>query len=250
MATTLLARLIAICLASLRLGPLLVFSPPFSLVKMPTSARFIIAVGLAASMPISELEQRLLLSRQGVLFAGLHELALGLVLMLALQLAFGAIGVAGRALDIQIGFGLASVLDPTTNAQMPLIEAVLTYAAAAVFFTTSAPGDLFAILVESFQRFPIGGDSVPISPGGVLDFLSTVSVLSLGLVGLAMLVLFLIDASVAMLSRTLPQMNVLVLGFQVKALAALFLMPMVVGLSGAGVVRILRLAIENTLPAH
>jgi len=58
------------------------------------------------------------------------------------------------------------------------------------------------------------------------------------------LLLFLIDAVVAMVSRTLPQMNVLMLGFQVKSLAALFLLPATLGLGLATLARIVRLAIE------
>lgn len=246
MATALIARLVAIFLGSLRLGPLLTFAPPFSLVRMPTPARMVIAVGLAAAMPLSPVVERLLLTRQGILNAAVHEVVMGLMLMLGLQFAFAAIGVAGRALDIQIGFGLASVIDPTTKAQMPLIESFLTYAAAAVFMGTSAPGDLYAVLTDSFTRFPIGGALPVLAPGGMVDFLGTVSVLALGLVGLVLVVLFLIDATVALISRTLPQMNVLVLGFQVKALAALALLPAMIGLSGAGILRILRLAIDAT----
>jgi len=248
MATAFIARLIAICLASLRLGPMLVFSPPFSLVRMPAPARLIIAIGLASAIPISTVDAHALVSQQMVILIGLHEVAMGVMLMLALQLAFATIAMAGRALDIQAGFGLASVIDPTTKAEMPLIETIVTYAAAAVFFTTSAPDDLYAILVDSFSRYPMSADIAPLATGGLLDFLSAICVLSIGLIGLALLILLLIDLAVALISRTLPQMNVLVLGFQIKAMAALALLPIVIGGSGAGILKILRLAIDNTPP--
>jgi len=248
LATVLIAHVIAICLASLRLGPLLAFAPPFSLVRMPGPARFVIVVGLSAAMPLSDWQQRLLMTRQGVITGAFHELAMGLVLALALQWAFAMIGMAGRALDIQVGFGLASVVDPESKAQMPLIETIFVYAAAAVFFATSGPRDLFAVLVASFDRYPILGASVPIAPGGLMEFISVAGLLAFTIVALAVLVLFLIDLSIALLSRTLPQMNVLVLGFQAKTLAVLALLPMSVGLSGAVIVRLLRLAVDKTLP--
>lgn len=250
MGTSLIAHLIAICLASLRLGPVLTIAPPFSLVRMPAPARFVIVVGLSAAMPLTELQQRLLMTRQGVLMGAIHELVMGLVLALALQFAFTMIAMASRALDIQVGFGLASVVDPETKAQMPLIETIFTYAAAAVFFTTGGPRDLFAVLVASFDRYPILGPLAPIAPGGLMEFVSVAGLLSFSIVGLAVLVLFLIDLSIAFVSRTLPQMNVLVLGFQAKSLAALVLLPMVVATSGAVIARLLRLAIDNTLPMH
>jgi flagellar biosynthetic protein FliR len=51
---------------------------------------------------------------------------------------------------------------------------------------------------------------------------------------------------IAALSRTLPQMNVLVLGFQVKSIATLVLLPVVLAWSSAAILRILRLALEAT----
>jgi flagellar biosynthesis protein FliR len=249
-ATYLIAHLVAVCLASLRLGPVLAFAPPFSLVAMPAPARVVIVAGLSAAMPLSDPELRMMLSRQAVMTGAFHELAMGLMLALALQFAFAMIAMAGRALDIQVGFGLASVVDPATKAQMPLIETILTYAAAAVFFTTNGPRDLFAVLIASFVRYPIMGPLAPIAPGGLMEFIGVAGMLSLALVGVALLVLFLIDLSIALLSRTLPQMNVLVLGFQAKSLAALVLLPMVVGTSGAVIARLMWLAVQNTMPAH
>jgi flagellar biosynthetic protein FliR len=48
------------------------------------------------------------------------------------------------------------------------------------------------------------------------------------------------------MSRTLPQMNVLVLGFQVKTLALLVTLPFVFAFSGSLFLRLMRLAIEVT----
>ena len=163
---------------------------------------------------------------------------------LALQLAFAMIATAGRALDIQAGFGLAYLIDPTTKAQMPLIGALFTYAAAAVFFATGGPQDVLAIFAASFAAMPLGSAMGPDAIQHVTSYLGTVSVLALGLAGLATVVLFLIDLVVAMLSRTLPQMNVLLLGFQIKTIATLLLLPATLGLSAAVITSILRLALE------
>jgi flagellar biosynthetic protein FliR len=66
-------------------------------------------------------------------------------------------------------------------------------------------------------------------------------------VGGAILVLFVADLSIAMLSRTVPQMNVLVLGLQVKSLLILLVMPAVFGVSGALLVRMARMTLEGIL---
>lgn len=239
---------LSVLLASLRLGPMLAFAPPFTLVRMPMMVRAALVVALSAifvraSGPVSLAA----LGEPAIIGAAAGELALGIALALPLQLAFAAIAMAGRALDIQAGFGLAFVIDPTTKAQVPLVGALFTYAAAAVFFTTSGPHDLVAVLSASFDRMPIGAALAPGRIDRMLSFLGTVSIIAIGLVGLAVLVLFLIDLSIAMLARTLPQMNMLVLGFQVKAMVTLIILPATLALAGAGLVRIIRLALEAML---
>lgn len=241
------SHLLALMLGALRLGPTLAFAPPFTLVRVPPTARVVLTVGLAASIPALRSASSQLVVGPGLIPLAAAELAMGVTMALALQLAFALIAMAGRALDIQAGFGLAFLIDPTTRAQTPLIGAVFGYAAAAVFFTTSGPGDLVAVFASSFEQIPLGGAGAPSDLGPLISYLAILSVLSLGLVGLATTALFLIDLVVAMLSRTLPQMNVLVLGFQLKAMATLVLLPVTLALAGAGIARILRLATETML---
>lgn len=113
-----------------------------------------------------------------------------------------------------------------------------------MFFATSGPYDVLATFALSFQRIPVGQALTTPNVTELIAFLGTVSITALGVVGLAMLILFMVDVVIAMLSRTLPQMNVLVLGFQVKSIAALFLLPATLALGLATIARIIRLAIE------
>lgn len=242
----LVADLHRVLLASMRIGPLFAFAPPFTLLRVPTPIRLLLVLALSAAL-LRLSPGPTPTAMPGFLVAALGELSLGIGLALALQLAFSAIGMAGRALDIQAGFGLAFLIDPTTKAQTPLIGAIFSYAAAAVFFATSAPYDLLATLALSFEKIPLGTAFAARSLGDLVAFFGAVSILALGIVGLAMLILFLIDLVIALMSRTLPQMNVLVLGFQVKSLATLFLLPATIGLSLASIARIVRLATETMI---
>jgi len=241
------SQIAAVILAALRLGPTLAFAPPFTLVKLPAPVRAVLLVTLAAAMLPSIGPARHPANPAALISAGLGELAVGVAMALALQLAFALIAMAGRALDIQAGFGLAFLIDPTTRAQTPLIGALFTYAAAAVFFATSAPHDLIRTFALSYEQIPMGTAGTPEEIGSLLGFLGAASMLALGLVGLAMTVLFIVDLVVALLSRTLPQMNVLVLGFQVKAMVTILILPATIGLASAGIVRLIRLATEAML---
>ncbi len=237
--------LLHVMLASIRLVPVLGFSPPFTMIKIPSQMRVLVAITLAAAIVGTEPSAALANAGTGeIVQTAASELAIGIAMALALQLAFAAIGFAGRALDIQAGFGLAFLIDPTTRAQVPLIGALFTYAAAAIFFATEGPYDVFAAFSASFRAMPVGSLFTPPGIDGLLALISSLWVVSLGVAGLGMFVLLLIDIAIAMLSRTLPQMNVLVLGFQVKSIVSLLLLPATLALGASAIARILRLAIE------
>lgn len=231
-------------LVSLRLAPALAFAQPFSLIRIPVTVRILIAIGLA--LWLVDARPALTADRlAGHGFIGLMagELAIGISIALALQLAFGAILWAGGVLDFQAGYGLATLADPTTREEMPLAGTVLVYGAAALFFTTGGQYDLLALWVASIETMPVGYGLLTPDMAALGSYIGTVFILAIGLVGAAMLAIFLADIVIAFLSRTLPQMNVLLLGFQVKAMLLLVTLPLAIALAGALFLRILRLAV-------
>lgn len=238
-------QLIAALLLSLRLAPTLAFAPPFTLMRVPLIVRVFLSLSLAFWIAAAHGAAPVFTGAQ-VVGAALSELLFGVALSLPLQLAFAAILTAGRTLDFQVGFGLAVLADPTLRTQMPLVGALFGYAAGAVFFMTTGPADLVAIWGQTLDRIPIGAFALSTDLNELLTYISTVFKLAIGLVGGVVFAVFLIDIAVALMSRTLPQMNVMVLGFQLKTLALLLTLPLVFGFSGALFLRMMRLAIVMT----
>lgn len=240
---------LAIMLVTLRLGPSIAFAPPFTLFRVPITVRVLLAISLSIW---------LVASRPGLVVAAgeaesfallvFGELLVGVGLALGLQLAFAAIVWAGRALDIQAGFGLAMLADPTTNARIPLAGTILSYGAGMIFFAIGAHYDLIALWAASFDALPIGYQLLQPDIGAIAGVMSTLFLLSVGLVGISMLAIFLTDLTIAFLSRTLPQMNVLLLGFQVKAMVMLVTLPICLTFALGIYLRIIRIAV--TEPAN
>ena len=240
--------LVATLLVSLRIGPVLMFAPPFTYLRIPSSVRLILCFALAAWLVAANPTETI--SSAGapniLITGGFSELLLGIAMSICLQLAFAAILTAGRAIDFQAGFGLAVLADPTLRTQMPLIGTLLAYAAGIVFFSTEGPADFLAIWSRSIEQLPLGTYSATAGVPVLLQYVSSVFVLAFGLAGLVLLALLLVDIAIAFLSRTLPQMNVLMLGFQVKTITLLVTLPFVFSLSGSLFLRIVRLAIDTT----
>lgn len=235
-------------LAALRLAPALSFAQPFTLIRIPVLLRVLLSLMLASAVvqagPPSDLAA-LPADTLVALMAG--ELFIGIVIALVLQAAFAAVLVAGRAIDIQAGFGLALLADPANRGQMPLIGTIFAYLTAAIFFTSGGVNELLGVWALSFRAVPLGSFINWIDVMAMAALFSSVFFVALGLAGTVLLTLFMIDLTVAATSRTLPQVPVLLIGFQVKTLAVLLTLPLAIALSGSLYLRLIRLALEAPL---
>lgn len=242
-------QIISILLLSLRIAPSFAYAPPFTLLRSPVLIRVLLALSLAAWLaltnPTTTYQSGFDLNELPIMAMG--ELLTGLVFMLALQWMNAAILMIGRAVDIQTGFGLALLIDPATRSQRPLIGTIFAYALGAVFFSLGAPLDLLALWNESITQVPIGSMINDFNITTLLSFIALVFGMATGLASVIFLTLFLIDLTVAFLSRTLPQMNVLLIGFQVKTLAVLITLPTAIAYSSTIYIRMVRLSLA-TIP--
>ena len=241
--------LIMVLLVSLRIVPTLAFSPPFTLIRVPATVRLILCLSLSAWIVSAHPAQTsaIDLEKIGMLSVAMSELMIGLALALALQLAFAALMTVGRTIDLQAGYAFAVIADPTSRSQMPLIGMIFAYAAAAVFFATDGPENLLAIWSVSLEHVPLGAGLGKEALPNLAGYMGSIFVVAFGGGGLVLLVLLMIDFSIALVSRTLPQMNVMFLGFQVKALATLIVLPIALAGSAALFVRMFRFALDTML---
>ncbi len=240
---------ISCLLLGLRIAPVFALAPPFTLMRLPRLVRplmgFALAICLVGAFPREAMLADT--SLYGIVAAALRELTLGLTIALAFHLVFGALYLAGRTIDIQAGYGLATLIDPTTRAQTPLAGMLFALAAGAVFFAMDGHLELVRFIAASLDVVPLGGWSMPHSIARLTAFMSLIFLAAFGIAGASVLALFLVDMVIALLSRTVPQMNVLVLGFQVKTIVLLLVLPLSFGAGGTLFVRLMATTLQ-TLP--
>jgi flagellar biosynthetic protein FliR len=150
-------------------------------------------------------------------------------------------------LDLQAGFGLSNLVDPTTQTQAPLTGTIFTLAAGMVFFALNGHLDLLRLFAASLEVAPLGQAGGLVSPARLGALASTLFVVGLGVAGASMIVLFLADIGVALVSRTAPQMNALMFGIQVKSLILLLTLPICIGGSLALFARLSAIALHSVL---
>jgi flagellar biosynthesis protein FliR len=227
-------------LLSLRLGPVFTLAPPFAQLNVPLRVRVVLVLSLAASLAaISPAAQA-----TSLITASATELFLGMLLAFGFQAGFAGLDFAGRALDVQAGYGLALVIDPATHNQAPLFGTLLTLVASLVFFLANGHLELMRVLGVLTRMMPPGSALLPVIPAKLMAFLGTSMLIGVGAVAAPMVALFLVDVVIAYLSRALPQINALLLGLQVKTMVTLVVASAAVGLSGPVILRLIRRSLD------
>ncbi len=236
-----LSTWVAACLLTgLRITPVFAFAPPFTLVRLPALFRLLFGLGLAATLVSAHLVPPPNLTSLAVMAAaGARELTLGLTILLAFQAAFAGLYMAGRSLDIQAGFGLALLIDPTSQSQTPFVGTLFAYAAGALFFAMDGHIEVLRFLAATYDAIPLGTFVLPHTIARFAAFMTVMFSGALGIAAGAMLALFLVDLAIAVMSRTLPQMNVLILGFQLKTIVLLATLPLSFSLAGILILRLM-----------
>lgn len=210
--------LLSVLLVSIRLGWFF-FSTPLGLLGfLPTRIKLYMVVVLSAVL-VSFMDVTPLNMPQNVIelaLMGLNELVLGFVLVLGLYLAFAAFNVGGRILDFQSGFASANLFNPGTNSQEPLLGTVITLTAAVWFFWAGGHHYILKMLAVSLQVVPIGQPIGDLFLPSIVKQLGVMFGYALVLISPVLVVLFLMDTSIAVMSRSMPQMNVYFLFLPLK----------------------------------
>ncbi len=158
------------------------------------------------------------------------ELLIGLCLGLGMVILFAGLQIAGALIGRLGGLMLANVFDPTMDTEVPLFSRLLFLTAMAVFVCIGGHRMLMAALLDTFAALPPGGGAVPLSVADALVTLVSQSFL-LGIRAALPLVtaLLLSTLVLGLISRTLPQLNILMVGFGMNAMLSFAILGVTLG---------------------
>lgn len=153
------------------------------------------------------------------------EMMVGWVIGLGSRLIFAAVELGGEIVGLQMGFGIANVLDPNSNQPVPLIEQFYTLLATLVFFGIHADHLVIRALVQSFTLLP----PMTFTPMGVPIGLLVQAVGQLFVIGMRIAVpvtiaLLLANVALGIISRVVPQMNVWLMSYPITISLGLLIM--------------------------
>jgi len=161
-------------------------------------------------------------------YYALTELVIGFLLGFVALLAFSAISMAGQLIDTHIGFGLVHMLDPQSGMEVTLMGKFKNILAIIIFFTIDGHHTLISIIVESFNIIPAGNVKIEtvIALGMIelfVDYFIFALIIAIPIIAASIIV----EMVFGIIVRTVPQMNIFVLGIPIKiviGLVALYLL--------------------------
>lgn len=224
----------AVLLVSMRVGALLLLTPLFSVGNVPIRVRvlFVLALATLLTLGLQPSLQEVPETLPELVLAAVNELLLGAALAFGVFAAFGAFMFGGRLLDFQMGFGIAAVIDPATSNQNPLIGTALNLMAVTAFFLLDGHHMMIRGLAYALERVPLGSSMMAIGMEAMLVQFGTMFVYGLAIVAPAVVALLLVDVGMAVAARTMPQVNMFIVGLPIKIFVGLALLALSLGYMG------------------
>ncbi|MCY6483696.1 fused FliR family export protein/FlhB family type III secretion system protein [Clostridium aestuarii] len=183
---------------------------------LPASIAFMLLPGIDYS------SVNLINSNFQLMVFGITEITTGLTLGFITTLCFYCIRYAGSMMDMQVGFAMLSMFDPSANSNVTLIERILYWLSLIIFLIIDGHHMLIKTLVETFDVIHIGKFILSQkSAMHVIEVFIKYFELGLRIAIPIVLIIILTDLTMGLVARTVPQLNVMILGMPVKILLGL-----------------------------
>jgi flagellar biosynthesis protein FliR len=218
----LLPWIVSVALLTVRLTVAVALSPALSAYGTPATVRIALTLVLAAltfayraAVPAAA---AWVADPALLVLPVLAEVFIGALLGLGVHVVLAALALAGRLMDVQVGFSIGSVFDPVTRTSSNVLGSMTGLLGVTLFFVSDAHLQLAQLVSQSVDVLPLG--EMPTLNDPMRPILAAGSMFALGLAFAAPLAmaLLLTDVAIGVASRNMPQINVLILAMPVKVI--------------------------------
>ena len=151
------------------------------------------------------------------IFVVTKEFIVGIIIGFISYMIFSTILLAGQIIDNAIGFGIANVIDPMSEIQVPLLGNFLYLYMLVIFFATDAHHTLIRAVVYSYKVVPLGYSNIlPKLSQKFITFFIELFVIGIEISLPILMSMLIVDIILGILSRAVPQMNVFMVGIPIK----------------------------------
>ncbi|MCF7970911.1 MAG: flagellar biosynthetic protein FliR [Methylococcaceae bacterium] len=221
----LLAKIALFFWPFVRISSLFMAISIFSAKSTPVKFRLLISLFITwVVMPfIPPLPDVPLMSYEGIMVT-IQQMAIGLASAFILQMVFAILLVGGQSIAYSMGLGFASMVDPASGVQVPVVAQILVISGSLFFLSVNGHLLLIELLVESFKTLPI--DVIGLTKADLWAIIIWSGQMFAGGVLLALpimsTVLF-VNVSFGVASKAAPQLQIFGVGFPITIMMGLVL---------------------------
>ena len=214
-----------------RLAGMMLYAPLFGSARVPRRLRVLLvlitAMGMTATVPpLKAIPQ----TAWGVAAGIAGELAFGLAMGMVMSFVFIAIQWAGEIIGQQMGFNLSEVFDPQFGAQSSIIGDAYFMLATVIFLLVGGHRAMLQGVHDSFKVLPLLSLGIDRSLfDWIVKLFSASTILAFRLAGPMLVTMLVVDLSLGLIGKTMPQMNVMAAGLNLRS--AIGILVVVIGLT-------------------
>ncbi len=204
-----------------RIAALIATAPILGDATVPRRVRIGLAVftTIVIAPTLTRIPGVALLSGDGFMLVA-RQILIGAAMGFSIRLAFAAVEYAGDVIGLQMGLGFATLVDPETNDQTPMIGSLLRYFASLAFLAANGPLMMIAGVADSFQVLPIIATAS--DAGGIFSDWKSLALQGGTVFGLALhmalpviAALLVTNIALGVMTRAAPQLNLFSIGFPI-----------------------------------
>ncbi|WP_128655088.1 flagellar biosynthetic protein FliR [Paenibacillus sp. 598K] len=214
-----------------RITSFFVVAPIFSTRGVPAMAKIGLGFFVSLMVFLAMGQEQMPALNAEYLLVVIREILIGLLLGFVAYLFFTIVQTAGSFIDLQMGFGMANVIDPMTGVSTPMLGNFKFILLILIFLSMNGHHYLLMAIMQSYEWIPLGNELyAKISQGNISTFLvetfAYTFMLSLQMSAPLVVAMFLTDVGLGFLARTAPQFNVFVIGIPLKILVGFLILAM------------------------
>lgn len=159
------------------------------------------------------------------------EAIAGAIMGLFANIAFYILNFSGQLMDMDIGFSMISELDPATNMQSTITANLYGYLVLLIMMITNLHHFFIKALVDSYQVIGIGKEVFSPSLYKLMaKYMTDYFIIGFRIVLPVFASILIVNTVLAILAKVAPQINMFVIGMQLKVFIGLIILVIIISL--------------------
>lgn len=153
----------------------------------------------------------------------LKEAVTGLLIGLAASICTSVVNFAGSIIDMEVGFAMVHLMDPTTRETSSVSGVLYQYMVMLLLMASGLHRYLISALAETYQLIPVNGAVLNMDSllASMVQFMSDYIIIGFRICLPVFAAMLILNSILGVLAKVSPQLNMFAVGLQLKVLVGL-----------------------------